>query len=224
MHADGALALRAKMLGVLMRDARTACGLSPQECARTMGIPPATLASFETGRRPFSLPELEAFALAVNLPVLRLLHPDRLFSQDQRAVPNLRSVIELRQRMIAVRLRQFRTEKGVSRSSLASQTGISSRRISSFEAGQRPIPLPELEALARALGVEPDSFLDPSGPAKERELEHKAVEQFQKLPQDIRDFLTHPINEPYLRLAMRMSELPAERLRTIAEGILEITL
>lgn len=224
MPADESFALRAKMLGVLMRDARKASGLPPKECAQTMGIPPAALNSCETGRKSFSLPELEAFAFAVNLPVLRLLHPDKLVSMEKKANPNLKSMIELRQRMIAVRLRQLRIEKGMSRSSLADQAGIPRRRVSSFESGLRAIPLPELEALARALGTDPESFLEPSGPAKERELEHKAVEEFHKLPQDIRDFLTHPINESYVRLAMRMSELPAERLRTIAEGILEITL
>jgi transcriptional regulator with XRE-family HTH domain len=224
MLADGSLALRAKMLGVLMRDARKACGLSPQECARIMGIPPGTLTSFETGRKPFSLPELEAFAVAVNLPVLRLLHPDQLISQEKKARPNLKGMIELRQRMIAVRLRQLRDEKGMTNSVLADQAGIPHAKLRSFESGRRPVPLPELEALARALGIEPESFLDPSGPGKERELEHQAIQEYHKLHQDVRDFLAHPINEPYIRLAMRMSELPAERLRTIAEGLLEITL
>lgn len=224
MPANGSFALRAKMLGVLIRDARKACGLSPQECAGLMGIPTTTLASFETGRKPFSLPELEAFAVAVNLPILRLLHPDQLVSQEKKPTSNLKSMIELRQRMIAVRLRQLRVEKGLTSSQLADQVDVSRPRLRSYESGRRPIPLPELERLTQILGTDPEGFLDPSSPARERDAEYQALKQYQKLPPDIREFLSHPINESYLRLAMRMSELPAERLRTIAEGILEITL
>ena len=51
-----------------------------------------------------------------------------------------------------------------------------------------------------------------------------SFDQFGRMAPDVRDFVTQPVNEPYLRLAMRMSQLSAERLRSIAEGLLEITL
>jgi hypothetical protein len=45
-----------------------------------------------------------------------------------------------------------------------------------------------------------------------------------QLPQDFREFITKPINAPYLDLAMKLSELDVKKLRHVAEGLLEITL
>jgi hypothetical protein len=35
--------------------------------------------------------------------------------------------------------------------------------------------------------------------------------------------MVKPVNEPYIALAKKLSELPANKLRSIAEGLLEIT-
>ncbi len=43
------------------------------------------------------------------------------------------------------------------------------------------------------------------------------------LPDEIREFIDHPANLPYLELAKRLSELDAAKLRAIAEDLLEIT-
>jgi hypothetical protein len=39
----------------------------------------------------------------------------------------------------------------------------------------------------------------------------------------VRDFVLQPINTPYLQVAMNLSRMPAETLRQIASGLLEIT-
>jgi hypothetical protein len=39
----------------------------------------------------------------------------------------------------------------------------------------------------------------------------------------MRDFVAEPINGAYLETAMHLSEMDAQRLRTIAESLLEIT-
>jgi hypothetical protein len=44
-----------------------------------------------------------------------------------------------------------------------------------------------------------------------------------ELPEDVREFICKPVNLPYLKLAMRLSELSVEKLRAVAEGLLEIT-
>jgi len=72
--------------------------------------------------------------------------------------------------------------------------------------------------------MEVGSFLEYHGPVGEWELNRESDDQFQKLPSDIRRFAGQPTHEPYLRLAMKMSELPAGRLRDIAEALLDITL
>jgi len=38
------------------------------------------------------------------------------------------------------------------------------------------------------------------------------------------DFISKPVNRPYLQLAQRLSEMSVEKLRMVAEGLLEITL
>jgi hypothetical protein len=40
----------------------------------------------------------------------------------------------------------------------------------------------------------------------------------------LQSFVSQPINRPYIELAQRLSEMPTAKLRTIAEGLLEITL
>ena len=37
-------------------------------------------------------------------------------------------------------------------------------------------------------------------------------------------FLCQVVNRPYLELAMKLSEMSKERLRSVAEGLLDITL
>ena len=40
----------------------------------------------------------------------------------------------------------------------------------------------------------------------------------------MQQFVSKPVNQPYLELAQRLSEMSVERLRSVAEGLLEITL
>ena len=42
------------------------------------------------------------------------------------------------------------------------------------------------------------------------------------LPDELREFVANPINQPYLILARRLSEIDARKLRSIAEDLLEI--
>jgi hypothetical protein len=43
------------------------------------------------------------------------------------------------------------------------------------------------------------------------------------LPEDLQTFLMEPLNEEYIRTAQRLSEMPTEKLRGIAETLLELT-
>ena len=55
-------------------------------------------------------------------------------------------------------------------------------------------------------------------------VQKKAVEDFLELPVEMQLFVSKPINLPYLELAQRLSEMSVDRLRGVAEGLLEITL
>ena len=66
-------------------------------------------------------------------------------------------------------------------------------------------------------------FQDQKGPVGAWNAQQSAIRDFLALPQDIQTFITKPINRPYLDLAIRLSEMSVDKLRAVAEGLLEIT-
>jgi transcriptional regulator with XRE-family HTH domain len=216
--------LRNKMLGVLLKDAREASHRTVRETADSIGMTVSMLSAFESGRRAITLPELEALAYTYDVPIRHFLYNAQFLTDQKREKIDLTRLIAIRQKMIATKLRQLRAEKNLRLGELSKKAGLTVRRIKSYENGDRPITLSDLESLSTAMGVEVGSFLEYHGPVGEWELNRESDDQFQKLPSDIRRFAAQPTHEPYLRLAMRMSELPVGRLREIAEAILDITL
>jgi hypothetical protein len=83
-----------------------------------------------------------------------------------------------------------------------------------------------LEVLAEYLSVSLSYFLD-RGISPERSGGQVAsldeITEFTKLPKEVREFLTNPANLLYLNIAMSLSELSADTLRSLAEGLLEVT-
>jgi hypothetical protein len=73
------------------------------------------------------------------------------------------------------------------------------------------------------MGVTLDAFVDHDSEVGLWHQLHAEFEQFKDLPGDLRSFVLRPINRSYLELAMKLAEMPAGQLRSIAEGILEIT-
>lgn len=225
MEKRSQISLRTKKLGVLMRDARLAARRSPEECARAMGITKGVLRAFEEGRRAPSLPELEILAHYLRLPLDHFWGKASISSPSapaERLDPS--QLISLRQRMIGALLRQERNNAGFSIKTLSQEAGIPGARIKSFEVGERAIPLPELEALLSALGSRMDAFIDQSGPIGQWMLDQKSMRQFLDLPRELQAFVCQPVNRAYLELAVKLSAMSSERLRSVAEGLLDITL
>jgi hypothetical protein len=84
--------------------------------------------------------------------------------------------------------------------------------------------LSELEALAGFLAMPMESFVDKEHNPIGRQLRPRhTLEELDHLPHEIRDFILEPVNVNYLRTALKLSRLPADDLRTIAESLLEIT-
>jgi transcriptional regulator with XRE-family HTH domain len=223
MADQEALALRNRIIGLLLRDARLRAGRTKRECAAVLGVSTSTVTAYEEGRKPISLPELEVLAFFLDVPVAHFWDEEaRLLAEEPP--PPMEEVLRLRHRIVGALLRQARLEAGKSQKELAQLLGCSSSRISSYEYGQRPVPLMELEVLADALDRPLEYFLDQrSGPVGEWEKEQEAFQAFRELPGEIRQFITKPINWSYLELAMRLAEMPAGALRDIAAGLLEIT-
>jgi hypothetical protein len=107
---------------------------------------------------------------------------------------------------------------------LTQETGIPAGRIKAYELGERTIPLPELEALLTALGGRIETFFDQSGPIGQWMTDQKSMQQFLDLPKELQAFVCQPVNRPYLELAMKLSSMSTDKLRSVAEGLLDITL
>ena len=180
----------------------------------------------EFGRRDVSLPQLEVMALVFNVPLIYF------WSDDAIEEPNLdyptQEAMALRQRIIGTLLRQARTEAGRSQEELAQILGVPSSRIPSYEFGKTEIPLSELELLAEHLNVSLSYFMDQGIKAKaSNNDDHGAtaeeIASFSQLPADVREFISNPANLLYINIAMHLSEVSAETLRALAEGLLEVT-
>ena len=217
------LTLRAKMLGAMLREARLAANKSLKETAALIGSTSSTLSSYERGRKAISLPELELFAYHLDIPLPYFLSGSTE-AKKLKAVFDPTTMVSLRQRMVGALLRKHRTEAGLSIRSLAETTGLSPRRVSVFERGERPIPLPELEALVFALGQSIEEYIDYEGPVGEWVTSKRSLKLLLELPADLREFLSKPENQTYLRMAKNLSELSVEKLRALAEGLLDLTL
>jgi len=225
MNTPSQITLRTKKLGVLIRDARQAARRTPEECAKAMGITKGVFRAYEEGRYAPSLPELELLAYYLRLPIDhfwgRASLSDEQPVQEPLDVPRL---IELRQRMIGALLRQQRTNANLSIKTISEETGISGARLKAYELGERAIPLPELEALIMALTSRIENFFDQNGPIGEWIADEKSVRQFLQMPKDLQAFVCQPVNRPYLDLARKLSDMSNEQLRSVAEGLLDITL
>ncbi len=219
-------ALHNRILGVLIQDARQASGRSVADCASLLGIPEADYLAFEQGERAPTLPQLEVLAYFFNVPIQHFwqgetLSAERREDEIRRRVPEL---LMLRQRIIGVRLRQLRVQAGLSIQDVAEATGINAERIEAVENGEEAPPINELEALAFAVKANLDALMDGHGPVGRWLQAQEDFEAFAELPAEMRAFILKPINRSYLELAMRLSEMDVNRLRTIAESILDITL
>jgi transcriptional regulator with XRE-family HTH domain len=223
MSEEQAFTLHAKMLGERMRQARLANGKSLRETARDLGISSNTLSSFERGRRAISLPELELFAYHIETPVPLLLSgKTRTSTKKQKFNQNMMRT--LRDRVIGTSLRTHRKDAGKTIRQLADEVNMPSSRISAYERGKRPIPIPHLTVIAAALGHQIEDYFDRDGPVGEWEINRQVYDRILEMPIEVRQFLSQSSNLPFVELAKRFSELPAERLRSLAEGLLDITL
>ena len=225
MDTRSQITLRTKKLGVLIRDARMAARRNMDECAKAVGVTKGIFRAYEEGRRAPSLPELEILVYYLQLPIDHFWGKSSISSEAPPTEPiGLPQLVELRQRMIGALLRQERNHASISIKALTQETGISGARIKAYELGERPIPLPELESLLNALGSRIETFFDQSGPVGKWMIDQKSVQQFLELPKELQTFVCQPVNRPYLELALKLSSMSTDKLRSVAEGLLDITL
>lgn len=218
------LTIRNKKLGLLILDARKANRRSIEECAEAAGVTVEQFHAFEKGKESPTLPQLELLALYFNLPVehfwgrqaLSQAPTPETFQEKDR-------LLLLRNRAIGTNLRLARATANLSYPEITERTGLPEERLMQFEKSGSEIPVTELEMIANALDLSVDRFYDQHGPIGKWRVQQGSVQKFLDLPPDIQQFVAKPVNRPYLELAIRLSEMSAEKLRAVAEVLLEIT-
>lgn len=213
-----------KKLGIIIKNARLLRKRSVEECAAAIGINPAIYQKFETGESAPSLPQLEVLAYYHDIPIEHFfssyLEGDRKVFEEGE---DLQRFLTVRTKAIAARLKSYREEKGVPLAKMIANTTLSEEQYLAMEDGRLIIPMMNLQAFMYPLKCSLKEFLAEGGKIGNRYREEKAQTALENVPDELQKFLVNPSNEPYLRLAMHLSSLSAEKLRSIAEGLLEIT-
>jgi transcriptional regulator with XRE-family HTH domain len=216
--------LRARILGVLIRDAREAAGLTQDQCAQSVGVAVDTLSGWEFGKSAPSLPQLELLAYVLDVPISHFWGSETLLQQAKARAIDHSEYVALRGHLIGALLRTARERKNMTPEQLADEAGIPVSSITTYELGQKPIPLSVLVTLAHSCSVNLSYFLEEGSRVGEFLTLQEDLKRLAELPEEIRHFVASPVNQSYIELAMRLSQLSTPELRGIAEAILSITL
>ncbi len=215
-------ALRQRIIGVLIKRARLEAGKSLRETALVLDCSPDRLSLYEHGEKAPSLPEMEMLARFFSVALDDLLDETRQ-QEDKPPLPPP-DMIPIRAKILGVQIRQARQAAGLTQKELAKAVSCSAGRLSQYERGQRPIPVPELEAVVGALRLRLSELVDADlGPNSPQTQMQRNIERLALIPEHIKDFVLSPVNVLYIEMAMKVSALPVDALRQIAEGLLDIT-
>jgi transcriptional regulator with XRE-family HTH domain len=218
--------IRTKKLAALIKDARNFSGKTIKECADLLGISTYMMSAYEQGDKAPSLPELEVLAYYLDVPIEHFWGQQSIQAREEARIESshLDRVLPLRQRIVGVMLRKARLEAGLQLEELVAGLEVDADQLEAYEMGEEAIPLPLLETLIERLNRLMREFQDREGPVGRWISQQTAKQAFLDLPLDLQQFVTRPINRPYLELAQRLSEMSVDKLRAVAEGLLEITL
>lgn len=221
---DEAYRIRARMVGVLLRDARVNSGRSVEDCARLLRVAPHEIEAWEYGDATPSLPQLELLAYFLDVPVSHFWGSQTLSGEHEKVVDAQSEYMALRDRMVGALLRQAREKVSKSVDDVAAETGLAAVLINSYELGEVSMPMHELTVLATAVKKNMSYFLESSSHIGELLAIREQWLQFTDLPEAIRDFAANPLNEGFIEIALMFSQMPTDKLRKVGESMLDITL
>ncbi len=216
--------LQAKMLGVLIRDARLSAARTEAECARIMGVDPSEYEAWEYGDTAPALPQLEILAFYLGVPVSHFWGQSTLkerYAEDNRAEEEY---IHLRTRMVGILLRQAREGAGKTVEEVAEDAKLPIESIQAYESGEADIPMHELNVIARSVNKTMPYFIESSGTIGELLAIREEWKHFTELPEDIRAFAANPLNIGFIEIAVMLSQMPADKLRNVGRSIVDITM
>jgi transcriptional regulator with XRE-family HTH domain len=216
--------IRARKLGLLMLDARNSRRRTVEETAQAIDVTPEQLQLYEKGEQSPSLPVMEALAFYLDIPLEQFWGTTSLSEKtEEETLQQNKRLRQIRDRIIGASLRVHRTQLNFSLHELSSATSIPEEVLRKYEMSEASVPLPELELLAKTFDVRLEEFFDQKSVIGKWRAQQMAIRQFLALPPELQDFVCTAVNQPYLKLASRLSKMSVEKLRGIAEGLLEIT-
>jgi transcriptional regulator with XRE-family HTH domain len=211
--------LQRKIVGVLMRAAREKARRTVAQVAQRLGVTPARIRAYERGAREISLPELELVALYLQTPLSFFLSGEMTLKEETLQPPTP-AEMRVRRALIGAKLKQARLAAGKSKDECAQVIGHKSATLGRYERGLTDIPLGELDLLARFLNVNLYYFIERQDSAESAAL--LDMEKLARMPNDVRAFALNADNLPYLRMAIKFRDLPADQLQELGEILLVV--
>lgn len=216
--------IRARMVGVLLRDARLSASRSVEDCARLLDVTTAQFEAWEYGEAVPSLPQIEILAFHLGVPVSHFWGSETLVGDEAESPRVQAEYLALRDRMVGALLRQAREEAELSVEALAEMTGIPAAQLARYELGEDPMPMHTLSVLAGAVRRNMNYFLEDISTIGQRLNANEEWKHFAGLPDEIRQFAANPLNIGFIEIAYMLSQMPTDRLRRIGESMLDITM
>ncbi|MEM9774014.1 MAG: helix-turn-helix transcriptional regulator [Chloroflexota bacterium] len=215
--------IRAKILGVLVRDARIHAGRSLAETGAALGVSAEMLEQIERGDQIPDMPFLEALSMYLNVSFERFWGDQTLGGYP---VGDYGELLSKRRSGIAAQIKSMREEAGKSVEEMAKDAGMDAAYLSQLENGETAVTVFDAEKITNGLSVSVSVLQDKlvDSPLREHEELQKLIKQLRELPEDLRAFIAQPVNQPYLSMAMKLSKMEVNRMRDFAADILEITL
>ncbi len=215
--------IRARMIGVLIHDARLNAERSIEECASLLRVTPEEMQAWEFGDSAPSLPQIELLAFYLGVPVSHFWGTDTLEAKVGRHSDIQSEYVALRTRMIGAMMQQARDDLGLSLETISEESAIPADLLTQYEMGELPIPMHELSVLSSILKKNMSYFLETSGYIGEWLKMREEWKHFLELPDEKRQFAANPRNIGFIEIAIMFSKMPVEDLRQVGASILDIT-
>jgi len=218
------LRIRGKMIGVLLRDARVAAGRTIEDLARLLHTSEEQVEQFEYGDDVPTLPQLEIMAYYLEVPVSHFWGQSTLEASREDYTRSQNEYLALRDRMIGALMRKAREERGFTLEELSIETGIDAGTIERYELGETSIPMHALSVLATAVRKNMNFFMETGSHLGELLNMRERWKLFSELPPDVRVFAANPLNVGFIEIAMMLAQMPVDKLRSVGESVLNITM
>ena len=217
------LAIRRRILGVALRNARASRDRTPVDLARVLQCEPERVSGYERGEKDLSLPEIEALAVYLCLPAQSLLSAE--ISPDGAKTADTPQTRKLRDRIIGALLRRARQGADKSLDDVAAHLGCAIDDLQAYERGQASIPVASLLVLAEYLDTPWEEMAGRSGneePPPVSGTDTDASVNLGHLTSEMVAFLSDPANLVYVKAGMALSRISGSELKGLAETLLAV--